>query len=409
MVSELKAKTRDVMARAFPERQIYLRTSGNVRYVAVKPVHQMVAAGGAFLVAGWCVYATAATMLRGPAEVAGRNDYERRIAKVERWLHQARTREAAAISLLEERSAAFASETGELERRHDSLAQLLAGLTGEGSVNLAALRGDGAGVLVRASIDEAEPRIARGSVEPVVRTETASFRARVDGLRTGQEQVLATVENIAVDRAERARGVLRLTGVGTARLFEESGLGGPLIELPPELVNAEGEREVFELRVVQVAARLEEMRRLESLMRVAPLGTTVGVPYRLTSGFGVRSDPFTGRYASHEGLDFAAYRGAPIISAAPGVVTVAERRNAYGNVVEIDHGFGFRTRYAHLDRISVQVGAEVGMGTVVGAMGSTGRSTGPHLHYEVWFRGKTYDPINFLKAGKHVHETDQAG
>ena len=99
-----------------------------------------------------------------------------------------------------------------------------------------------------------------------------------------------------------------------------------------------------------------------------------------------------------------AYHRAPIVAAGPGVVTYAGSRSGYGRLVEIDHGYGFRTRYGHLNSVEVEVGDEIQMGDLVGRMGTTGRSTGPHLHYEVWFRGKTYNPVNFLRAGQHVHQ-----
>jgi murein DD-endopeptidase MepM/ murein hydrolase activator NlpD len=408
MVAEFQNKARDFFSRTFPERQVYLRSSGTVQYVSLKPLHQAMAVGGAAIIASWCVYASASVLMRGPAQSASQNEFERKVSKYERWLQQARAREAAALSLLEERSAVFANEAQDLERRHESLTRVLAALSGPESLDEAGLRGDGAGVLVKASLDEAEPRVSRSLVEPTARLETAGFRARIDTLRSSQDTVLDAVEELAVDRSERARGVLRLTGIGSGRLLEEVAQGGPLVEVSAAAMASASGMDPFSERVLQVSARLEEMRRLEKVLQATPLAATVGVPYRLTSGYGVRVDPFTKRPASHEGLDFAAYRGAPIISSSPGVVTIAERRAGYGNLVEIDHGFGFRTRYGHLDRVSVQSGAQVGMGTVIGTMGSTGRSTGPHLHYEVWFRGKTYDPINFLKAGKHVHETDQA-
>ena len=103
-------------------------------------------------------------------------------------------------------------------------------------------------------------------------------------------------------------------------------------------------------------------------------------------------------------MDVGAYWNAPITATGPGVVSFAGTKSGYGRIVEIDHGHGFKSRYAHLRRINVDKGDTVAIGDVVGAMGSTGRSTGPHLHYEVWFNNKPYDPVEFLRAGKHVYE-----
>jgi len=116
----------------------------------------------------------------------------------------------------------------------------------------------------------------------------------------------------------------------------------------------------------------------------------------------MRKDPFNKRPAFHAGIDFGAYRLAPIVSTADGVVKFVGRNGGYGRTVEIDHGHGFMTRYAHLEKTYVKRGARVKKGEKIGGMGSTGRSTATHLHYEIYFQGQDFDPDNFLKAGKYV-------
>ncbi|HCY55221.1 MAG TPA: M23 family peptidase, partial [Oceanicaulis sp.] len=112
--------------------------------------------------------------------------------------------------------------------------------------------------------------------------------------------------------------------------------------------------------------------------------------------------PFTRRPAFHTGRDFAGARGTPITAGAAGSVVYAGWRSGYGRTVEIDHGYGFRTRYAHLHTIDVRRGDVVEAGQRLGGMGTTGRSTATHLHYEVWFRGNHLDPERFLRAGHYV-------
>ena len=121
-----------------------------------------------------------------------------------------------------------------------------------------------------------------------------------------------------------------------------------------------------------------------------------------SSGFGVRFDPFTRRPAFHSGLDFAGGFMTPVMSTGPGVVSFTGVRAGYGNTIEIDHGGGLKTRYAHLAGIAVRAGQRVAVGQRIGAMGSTGRSTGPHLHYEVWVNGRPQNPDRFVKAGEYV-------
>jgi len=145
------------------------------------------------------------------------------------------------------------------------------------------------------------------------------------------------------------------------------------------------------------------MRGLEKSSRVLPFSRPT-FNTRTTSGFGVRFDPFTHRPKTHTGLDFAGPFLTPIHATAPGIVSFAGVRNGYGNCVEIDHGNGFKTRYAHMQSFAVRPGQRVGVGQRVGAMGSTGRSTGVHLHYEVWLNGRPQNPARFVKAGDYVQQ-----
>ena len=151
------------------------------------------------------------------------------------------------------------------------------------------------------------------------------------------------------------------------------------------------------------SAHVKELDTLFTAFRHVPLTTPVfGTSYELTSDFGPRVDPFTHHVGFHPGLDFGGPWGSTIRATAPGTVVWAGRRGGYGNMVEIDHGFGIRTRYGHLSSILVKVGAKVTKGTPIGKLGSTGRSTGPHVHYEVWLGDVVRDPSKFIEAGRHV-------
>ena len=122
------------------------------------------------------------------------------------------------------------------------------------------------------------------------------------------------------------------------------------------------------------------------------------VPSRgwFSSRFGIRADPFTGRPTMHSGLDLASRYGAPVMATADGVVTYVGYQNGYGHIVSIDHGYGIQTRYAHNSKLYVQRGQKVRRYEVIAAVGNSGRSTGPHLHYEVRVRGVAVDPINYI-------------
>ena len=405
-MSQFGSRARSFFDRMFPERQIYHRSGGTVRYVSLSPSKQALLALGAVGLAGWCVYATANTLLEGPRTTANNAEIERDRAKYDRWLNESRAQAAAAQALLEERTREFDRATADFESRHEVLRSLLEYAGGQ-SVQLAAARPierDGARIIMAASIDEAEPRQSRAIASEPYQVTTVGFRARQERLEADQEHTLAELEDQVVEQSEQTRGVLRLTGVSMSSLTGE-GAGGPLV--PQDFVTYlrdSGLNPAFAERVAQVAARVTEARRLNDVASSTPLAPPVAVEYRETSGYGQRIDPFTGRPAFHSGLDMAAFERAPVVATSPGVVSFAGARSGYGYTVEIDHGHGFKTRYAHLRDIQVQRGDRVAIGQRVGSMGSTGRSTATHLHYEVWFRGRAVDPINFLRAGRHVHE-----
>lgn len=387
--------------KAFPERQIYHRSGGSVRYVSISPWRQAMMAGAATLVVGWCLFATVAVLLRGPAVGIQSGAAERKASRLEREVRQARAAEQTALSLLENRTKEFDQHIDDAERRHATLKVLLAHLQGQDASQSVALSGESATLLVDSSIEEADARQSREEDIVLAASEAAGFRGKIEKLKFEQSDLLDAAEDEAVDRSERARGVIRLTGVSFGQVMQQPAMGGPLVEVGGGGFDP---NDPFGRRVQEVAARLDEANRFEELIHTLPLGAPVAVPFRETSGFGNRVDPFNRRLAWHEGADFAAYPGAPIAATAPGTVSFAGLKSSYGRVVEIDHGLGFKTRFAHLNSIAVTTGSQVAIGQKIGTMGSTGRSTGPHLHYEVYFRGKAYDPIKFLRAGRHVHE-----
>ena len=146
----------------------------------------------------------------------------------------------------------------------------------------------------------------------------------------------------------------------------------------------------------KLADGLELWNGLSKMARILPLGAPVK-SVRITSGYGKRNDPFTGKPKQHRGIDFAGKIGTELMAVAPGRVVSAGERVGYGLTVEIDHGLGFTTLYAHLSRATVARGDWVRPGTVVGLGGSSGRSTGPHLHYEIRYKGNPFNPSNFVK------------
>ena len=222
-------------------------------------------------------------------------------------------------------------------------------------------------------------------------------------MQLGQLQAQATRLNALGDR---------LTQVGKLEDGEfdfgsDPALGGPeepvtgtAAPLPIssgiENLRAEFDRQEAQLGVLE---NLLLDRKVDNAL--LPSGMPVASGY-IASGYGERSDPINGHQAIHLGLDFDAPIGTPVLAVAEGVVSFVGVKPGYGNVVEIDHGRGLKTRYAHLSSIAVRPGQRVGIGQRIAGMGSTGRSTGTHLHYEVWVNGRAQNPGRFLKAGQYV-------
>lgn len=153
----------------------------------------------------------------------------------------------------------------------------------------------------------------------------------------------------------------------------------------------------------EMLANLNTLEVLEYVVDILPKGRPVG-DSELQSGFGHRIDPFNGRLAFHSGLDMAGPMGTPVHSTATGKVVFAGWKGAYGNCVDIDHGLGIVTRYGHMSEISVNEGDIVKTGDIIGLEGSTGRSTGPHVHYEVRYYDRPLNPVNFIDASRYVFE-----
>ncbi|MCA8906544.1 MAG: peptidoglycan DD-metalloendopeptidase family protein [Rhodospirillaceae bacterium] len=232
----------------------------------------------------------------------------------------------------------------------------------------------------------------------------------LDTLRNVQGQFVADLQDRLAQQVDGMHMALASTGLDVDEMMADlhmdpdGAYGGPLVpELPDYLLGHDGWT-----AAADVLALADEVSGLTEVADALPLGRPAGLDTRLSSGFGTRRDPFTGRTARHEGLDFAGSYGAPVYATAPGTVLVAGWQGAYGRMVEIQHPFGLITRYAHLSSVSVNVGDVVGYGEQVGTLGSSGRSTGPHLHYEVRVEGTPRDPMSFLRAGYDVLEVTDA-
>ena len=217
----------------------------------------------------------------------------------------------------------------------------------------------------------------------------------LDKVDRQQVAVLTDMEEHMDSKARRMRSVLSDLGVDPAKHSHGAGMGGPFVPLKPPRAGASAfDRQLYRINV----ARAQINDYAHTLVAV-PVRKPVAGEVDMSSPFGMRLDPFLGRPAMHTGIDLRGEIGEPVHATADGKVTIAGRDGGYGNMVEIDHGNGLATRYGHLSEIQVKVGQTVRIGQVIGLIGSTGRSTGPHLHYETRINGEAVDPQKFLRAG----------
>ena len=337
----------------FKPRDIFLHDGKSLRRFTIGAGVQMAAALAAFVLLAWCALATFTAIDAMNGDVAR---MERQVAQMEADVAQmrAQTRRHAAT----------------LEQRQRFLAAMLSGDASEDQL---------------AALMPREASAPRDIAQPYARVE-AMQRRLAERTRDATRQRLA----------QTARAV-RTVGLNPNELVHNShrAMGGPLEEVS-EGGNADPRfRELF--------TTWRQLDQLEQGVAAIPSAHPTNGSIDLTSGYGVRSDPFRGRAAMHAGIDLAGPLGTPIYATADGMVNRAEYNNGgYGNLVEINHGQGIQTRYGHLSRFATAAGQRVRRGQLIGYMGSTGRSTGSHLHYEVRIDGRAVNPVPFIQQASSM-------
>lgn len=383
MVIKRFKRLRQSLEGLFPERHLYIRSGGEMRGYVFSTNKQLLAAAGVGVAALWMGVCTASMMVSALAVSSTDQQVIKQRAYYERLNADRQDRLNRALAQLSATNGSIDDLAASVEKRHAALAMLVSDFKGvPGAAD---------------ALKVAKPRLLAAS--PV---------QRIQATRMDQERLIDAAETFAKSRAERLRLAMRMAGLDAGNYTGRgASLGGPLIEAkdPRALAAVLDVDEEFASRIQRAATDMSDMRSLNAAAQKLPFFRPTSNP-ALSSSYGVRFDPFTHRPAFHSGLDFPGAFYTPILATAPGVVSFTGVRSGYGNTVEIDHGGGFKTRYAHLQATAVRVGQRVAIGQRVGAMGSTGRSTGPHLHYEVWANGRAQNPNRFLKAGEYVQQTN---
>jgi murein DD-endopeptidase MepM/ murein hydrolase activator NlpD len=415
----------------FPERQLYLRSNGRVRYLCLPPVTQLIGVILFLSVFSWMSYASVNFAFLQGAQAGPDSRYEELRFSYERLaaeLAQVQNRLPPANQEVKSGQAEPAALPKLVNKETISISPTHEPIVAQNAVQNNALPMPRPRPQILANDSARVQQDIRPRPRPmraVLRLPNSMTSVQNGGLDYGQRYgmqplsdypgartevlthlagdagtAITVIERLISQTGLDADTMLRRQGV--ARAGDGSGAGGPLLTLPPSMTakflrrNAPGELAVPETR----RGRLEMLK--EALFSL-PLAEPVD-KYYVSSGYGYRRDPFTRVKAFHSGMDLVAPHGDAVRSSAPGIVVFAGRNGPYGNMVEVDHGRGVKSRYGHLSRISVKLGQKVGLRDTIGLVGNTGRSGTAHLHFEVWFDGKARDPRNFLKAGENVFQ-----
>lgn len=357
----------------FPDREFFMRSQGQVRFIKVSSRIQVAGATLAlFLLVAW-VASIAGVAISSYLDRSNRSSLLEREAKV---------------TSAESRVAAYKDDikgvSNDLKKRMDALESMTATLPQDMK----------AGETVSNSKGEAAKTIDKVSIILPEAADLARIEAR-------QLAYVEGLTRLADRRAGEAEAKIRKLGVDPkfllASVDDRSAQGGPFLA-----VAQSGDADLDQ-RFQRLALSLARMSALQRGLTGIPQVLPASLEY-ISSGFGYRSDPFTGGAAFHAGLDFKGPIGAPIYAAAKGRISFIGQKQGYGNCVEVDHGNGMITRYAHMSAFRTQMGKEVLAGEVIGAIGSSGRSTGPHLHFEVRINDQPVNPRPFLERAQNVRQ-----
>lgn len=433
----------------FPERLIYIRTGGVSRTLTLTTAKQALAATALAGVMGWTLYASGMQIahqsilsLKSDQIAAARAahdevlaelvsyrekvaaitgdlqrsyaqandlamqglDAQKEIVAVERRLSSpgrsdaAKQKDQAQLEQLEQKYVGFENGRHQIERERERLRAQLADI--DERMSRLASKGE----LESDVLDLRQAVLQRDlatSQRDSLATENKRLSERLERMQVAQKQMFDQVASLADGGISQIEKTLRKTGLNVEELLgkQEANRGGPFV--PADLPDLG--REDLNSAMRLLSDQIDRWDGLARLMDNLPLGYPVKTP-RVTSGFGYRRDPFTGDLAEHSGIDFRGEKGDVALATAPGTVVYVGDRGNYGMTVDIDHGMGLSTRFAHLEEALVKVGDEVQVGASVALIGNSGRSTGRHLHYEVRYNGQPYNPKELIRVKRYVQK-----
>ena len=427
------------MERHFPERRLFLRSDNDTRFIRLKPLTQLIGFSGTAAIIAWSIIATSILLM----DSIGSGNFREQAKRYQRIYQErlnamaterdSRAEEALAaqerfnsaleqISVMQSQLLSAETRLREAEtglgvvqatlrrtmKERDTARQEAATLNAQLGNTETALPGSALAAANEQALDFMTNALANTAQErdqvtadaQDALTQADELAHQITMLQDQNDQIFRQLEEAMTVSITPLDKMFRAAGMSTDRIISQvrrgySGQGGPLM---PMILSTKGEEPSEDMeRANQILNELDRMNmyriaaeKLPFYMPVRP-GT-----FRYTSGFGTR----WGRL--HAGTDMAGPVGTPIYATADGVVTHADWQSGYGRLIKVQHEFGLETRYAHLSRIRVKKGQRVSRGDLIGDMGNSGRSTGPHLHYEVRVGGKAVNPMTYIKAGRDV-------
>ncbi|WP_419739875.1 DUF5930 domain-containing protein [Ruegeria sp.] len=442
MRTRLAIKFHSLLERHFPERRVFLKSDKDTRYIRLSSETQIAAVAGVAVMVGWTAVATAILLMDSIGSGNFREQAKRDQATYQERLNilsaerDARAQEALAaqdrfnaalaqVSAMQSELLASENRRRELETGIEVIQTTLRATMKqreEARGELAKLQRDADttdAYVVAASAPaqmefmtdalartaEERDQIAADARDALDQRDDLELEIRL--MQERSDEIFRQLEEAMVISVEPLDKMFRQAGMPTDRIIEEvrrgySGMGGPLTPLSLSTRGEESDISADEVRANQLLQQMDQLNLYRLAAEKAPFANPVHSAVRFTSGYGSRRDPKTGGRRMHNGVDFAGPQGTDIFATADGVVTHAGWQSGFGRLVRIKHAFGIETLYAHNTKIRVKVGQRVSRGDHIADMGSTGRSTGTHLHYEVRVNGKPVNPMTYIKAARNV-------
>jgi len=438
-------KINSILNKYLPEQRLYLRTDVNTRFLRLTPGTQAALILGSAVFFGWTILATSVFLVDalGPSAVSTvarvqQMDFETRLKRLsderdKRALEAQKAQERFYVALKQvsaQQSMLLASEDQRRElqtgldvvqgtlrkamkdrdratRQSDKLLAELQAATGN-STTVATSAKDAEETLdfISAALQvTANQRDIARSTSQKMRDKVSKLKYKAKLTTERNQRIFSRLEDAVTASITPLKKMFKKLGLSSDKLIKDvragySGIGGPL--MPIAVAPAGQPKDATSVEANKLLSEMDTVNLLRIAAERTPLAMPIHSTYRLTSPFGYRIHPVTKRRAMHEGTDLAAPRGTPLYATADGVVAFAGLSNGYGKLIKIRHAMGFETRFGHLSRIRVKKGQRVSRGDRIGDVGSTGRSTGPHVHYEIRIGGKPVNPMTYIKAARNV-------